>query len=368
MAKGPRRPRKRPLNLPLTEPTEPGQTSFLTLNQQLHAAEVWVHDRTLTRDEVRADELQMFVSRLEEDFLVIASLHFPFVRGRARQFKFTLPIVHQLRTAAGVTTVSDGAVVEQAIVDLEQLCKNFVSVALPALGRCALMLARSNPNPAPPIPEDGKAPKSEDDGREEFIVRRDQGWPARRPRYKHRDVVRLEPSEATTGVDSGYLIPAKAVDDGTRLVEPEDREALRTYRSRRAADALAARYRPSPTDTEAFMTSSEGAKVQQQIVKEFKEVADRLFPRSPGRKLALTPTEKQALLAELRKDLARRIAAHVTAGESTSKEAVYEEMAAEGQYGNPPRSYGAATIKNWIGRNQKRGERKARPKRAASRK
>jgi len=346
-----KRERRRPLNIPLTKPTEQGKTWHLALSKPT-AADLSVHNRLMTRDEVRSDDLQMFVSRLEEDFLVVASFHFPFVRGRARQFKFTVPIVYQLRTEAEVEQVVDGPLVEQAVVDFEQLCMNFMSAAFPVLRTCALMLARSNPNPAPPMPDETPVSEPPDDGREEFIVNVSGGWPTARPRYNLHDVVRLAPGNAKPDVDSGYLVRAKDAEANITAWGAEYREALATYRARRAAEALAAQYRPAPTDAEAFLRSAEGASVREQIVNAFKDIADRLFPASPGPKLTRTPAKKAALVEELRASLARRLAARALRGESTAKEAVYEEMAADG-YGDPPKFYSASTIKNLIGRDLK---------------
>lgn len=361
--------RRRPFNLGLIGEAEaysspPGRNWSGSLDKAGQDIGFFLQEFLLTDEQVRKDEMQMFVNRAEEDKF-IAALHFPAVGGKARQVKIVAAIKQGIveDTDTGVLRAdATHALDEQALVDFEQICVNFLTIGLPILRKSAYWLSRLNPERL--IEREMVTTDSAADGGEDYIVNRDKGWPVHRPRFNLFDVVRLEPSAATRAVDAGYLVPAKDVNDGVGGWGEEYRAAINAHRA--ALENPVAR-RPTPTRTLTFIDTSEGRKVRDRIVKAFAEIADRLFPASPGRALARTREEKAALIDELRDDFNRRRAAHVAKGESVTKDEVYEEMASKGKYGRSRETIGFATIKNLLGRNPQPTQR-ARSRRKRKRK
>jgi len=335
----------------------------------------------LTREQLRLDLQQVFVARDEEESLV-AAFHFP-SRGRARQVKFRFRIRESLlkymldsaeegwdvaeslaRLAGGYRSLSDDErrFLDQALVDFEQLCVNFMYAALPRLLKSAALLTRL----ALAQPRSGASPRAisspdevnERDDFEEYIVNISSGWPLLRTRFKCFDVLRLPPDHAKRDVDAGYLVPISEVErHPDRFGEPY-LEAIAAYRKRREEEARATVARPAPTDSETLLATSEGRKTRDQILAALARIAEDVFPSGPGRPLARTEEETAALASELQDDLHRRLADYIRRRIKKTRRAVYAEMAANGRYGPRNESLSAATIKRLIERQTPR-----RPKR-----
>jgi hypothetical protein len=337
-----------------------------------------IYNYLLTREQLRLDLQQVFVNRKEEDDAIVA-LHFP-SHGRARQVKFRFPVQQELAVMTRdkvswddtadlgeyVTlllghrplTPDEARFVEQALVDFEQLCANFIYAALPALARSAGLLARLNLQRATPAFESKPQPPAEavaaDDGFEEYLVNRDQGWPILRERFRLHDVVRLPAGHAKRDVDAGYLVPLAEAERNFGAWGDEYREAIEAYRERRAAEAAATQRRPRPTDTQTLLATSDGRKTRERIMKMLANIPEELFPPATGRPLARTAQETEALITELRADLNQRLASYITRNKRKSQAVIIEEMAADGRYGSAQESLSAATIKKLLAKGTQR--------------
>jgi hypothetical protein len=293
----------------------------------------------LSRDEVRLDEEQTFVRRGDEQSFV-ASFHFP-SRGKARQVKFKIPIVDTIRqmyhsslnesdeellsrfkaTIKGtiIASPAEEAFVDQALVDFEQLCVNFMTAALPELETSASLLAQLNPR-SETLRRDSLPRSERADGLQEYIVNRNTGWPVMRPRFKHLDVVRLDPANAQRDVESGYLVSSNDAEANTAAYGPEYRDALAAHRAFVAAELEATRTRLKPTDIETVLTSGPGRAVRKHIVAALMRVAKEvLFPSSAGRPPKRSAGERERLrkqLIEAHRELRAKLAAK---GERTGK-------------------------------------------------
>jgi hypothetical protein len=294
--------RRRPFNLPLIDEAE---TSALTensvsggrsysgrLDQSGESVAFRARDLPLTIDQVRKDDMNMFVNRDDEDKFVV-SLHFPVTHGRARQFKITAWIRESVhRDSRGVLRVDEERQFDdQALADFEQISVNFIMAALPALRNSAYFLSRLKPEHALPIEPEERA-EYRDDGLKEYIVNVD-GWPLTRRRFRLHDVVRLFPGHVTRDVESGYLVRVDTLEpheiaDGTLFGQ-----IIAAYRKNRAED-LSWR-RPPPTDP-GLLATTEGRKVREQIVAAFAEIVDAMFPPLPGAPIKVA--ERTALLSE----------------------------------------------------------------------
>jgi hypothetical protein len=337
-------------------------------------------DVLLNTDEVRLDEEQMFVRRDEEGSFV-ASFHFP-MRGKARQFKYVVPIrsllLQALRksperfgyddlraiTASEPERVppseKESEFVENALADFEQLVANFMYAALPVLTKSAVILRRLNRKQPPPgsSANPTEQPSARVDRSLEFIVNRSDGWPVLRPRFRLHDVVRLHPDYARKDVDAGYLVPAADVERNTVAWGPEYREALAKFRQQLTSEEAGAKTRPAPTDAGVVLAmTSEGRKARKRITSDIARMADEvLFPRTIGRPYARTPEEKAKLAKELRNDLNLRRADYVRRGVKKTVEAIYSEMAETGLYGPNRETLSAGTIRSLLKPIGKRGE------------
>lgn len=345
-----------------------------------------VYDYLLTREQLRLDLQQVFVNRKEEEDAVVA-LHFP-SEGRSRQIKFRLSLKQELLLMANqlppgdarladayaalalgrrAPTPAESRFQEQGLVDFEQLCANFFYAALPALVKCAALLARLNlarrvndVATQPAMPGETQEPE-EPDGFEEFIVNRDKGWPVLRERFRLHDIVRLPPEHAKRDVDAGYLMPLKKAESNLATWGSEFGEAIAAYRERRRAAAEATLRRPTPTDTEALLATSDGRKTREQIIAALEGIAADVFPPSQGRPLARTTDERTALVAELRDDYNQRRAKYVARGIRKTRPMVLEEMHADGRYGPAQESLSVATIQKLLSTREKQPQRLSSP-------
>src|SRR3954454_23507369 len=77
--------RSRPLSFTLVTSTDDGRSWTIHINRPDGSVTGFtLYDYLLSRESVRFDNLQMFANRYDEDAFV-ASLHFPFTSGQARQ-------------------------------------------------------------------------------------------------------------------------------------------------------------------------------------------------------------------------------------------------------------------------------------------
>ena len=344
-----RKPVKVPLILPGEEESIFGGRGWLLSHEdeaEGTRTQIVVHDQLMTEQEVRADERQMFVTRREEDSLVMAA-HFPKVSGRTRQIKIAI----DLRSLADADARRLGDAIggnaeqlsEQVLVDFEQLFLNFMIAALPVLRKSAGLLARLNPNARLAKTGSKGTPKSRNDGRKDYVVNVSNGWPLTRPRFALFDVVRLDPAAAQRDVDAGYLVPAT---DERR----EYREAVAAHRSKMDADNAAANNRPRVTDAVTFLATTTGRAIRDEIVGAIAGIADQVFPAVAGRPPSRTTEQKDALAIELRQDFNRRKGAYVTRGIRKTADMIYDEMAADGRYGPAKEALSAASIERFLGR------------------
>lgn len=311
------------------------------------------HDFLFTIEEVRADDAQMFVNRSEEDRFV-ASFHFPPTSGKARQIKIVVPIRDFIKeTAPGSLQVdTEKSLDEQALINFEQICFNFMLAVLPVLRKSAYLLSQLNPQRESAAAVSDESLSDHDD-REEYIVNVSSGWPLARPRFRLFDVVRLHSAIAHHDVQKGYLVRVKDVENNIGGKGAEYRAAIAAHRAASSEEAHA-RLRPKPTDLETFLATSEGRKFREQIVADIATVANIVFPPTPGRPLARSEEETTALAAELREDFNQRSAKYVGLGKKKKRGVIFEEMANEGRYGPGHDSLSAASIEKLIAKRPKR--------------
>ena len=296
--------RRSPFNFPLIDEAETsalaenhplgGRTWMGRLDQADESIAFRLRDLPLTIDQVRKDDMQMFVNRDEEDKFVV-SLHFPVTHERARQVKIVAWIREFVRKSEnGTLRVDEGREFDdQALADFEQISVNFIMAALPVLRKSAYSLSRLKLKRAiPKEPELGVSVVGKD-GLKEYIVNV-PGWPLTRPRFSLYDVVRLKPERVARDVESGYLVRVddlapSEIADGTLFGK-----IIAAYRESRSAN-LAAR-RPSPTNAGKFLATTEGRKVREEIIEAFAKIVDKMFPPLPGAPNKVA--ERKALLAE----------------------------------------------------------------------
>lgn len=291
----------------------------------------------------------MFVNRDEERQLV-ASFHFPAASGRSRQIKITASILEFFRdrddSGSGLLRVDEERVFDdQALVDFEKICVNFMLAALPELRKSAYLLSRLNPQRAisdEAVSSDSAADK--DDGLKEYIVNVG-GWPRTRPRFRMHDVVRLYPGHVKRDVDAGYLVRVDELKPNETAEGTSFGQIIAAYRKSRE---VLTRRRPVPTDMGTLLGTSEGRKIRDQLAEAFAGIAAKLFPPPVGRPPALSAEAREALIAELLEDFHARRAQHVKARHRVTRAAIFAEMAADGKYGSNGDSFTAPTIERLL--------------------
>lgn len=315
-----------------------------------------LHDVLVEINQVRLDDLQMFVGRDEEDALVV-SMHFPQTNGVARQVKIAADI-REFNRSDGVRDVR--VFDEQALIDFEQLLTNFIVAALPVLRQSAYLLSQAKcDRPSPPQPKP-KPPKWRD-GKEDFIVNSGGGWPIQRPRFRLHDVVRLDPGQVMRDVDSGYLVRVNSLPQSDMAIGTAFGNAIAACKERREREALNRKVR-TPTDVDALFATSDGRKLREHIVATFEKIVDDMFPARRGPGLARTNAETAALVAELRDKCNFLRAEHILAGKKVSLKETYAEMAEQGPHGPKSEFLTAPNIEYLIGRGDKPSRRSSKPK------